>query len=34
MTLYVYPEMQHVFLLYPIPEAKTARRQAEEILLQ
>lgn len=33
-TLYDYPEMQHVFLLYPIPEAKTARKQVEELLEQ
>lgn len=32
LQLYVYPEMQHVFLTYPIPEAKEARKLVVEIL--
>ncbi len=34
MSLYKYDDMQHVFLLYPIPEAKEARKQLEEILMR
>lgn len=32
MYLYEYEGLQHVFPLYPIPEAKQARKQIEEIL--
>lgn len=32
LTLYRYPEMWHVFLLYPIPEAKEARKKVIELL--
>lgn len=32
VTLYRYPEMWHVFLLYPIPEAKAAREKVWKLL--
>ena len=32
LTLYSYEDMPHVFLMYPIPEAKTARAKVVEIL--
>lgn len=34
LKLYKYDDMQHVFLMYPIPEAKAARKQLEEILMR
>ncbi|MGN1066867.1 MAG: alpha/beta hydrolase [Candidatus Fimimonas sp.] len=32
VSLYVWEEMQHVFVMYPIPEAKEARKQIEKII--
>lgn len=32
VSVYVWEEMQHVFVMYPIPEAKEARKQIEKLL--
>lgn len=34
LNLHVYDEMQHVFLMYPIPEAKEARKKVEELITE